>query len=339
MRMDSALYPVGNLDALVGFRLLQEEGDEEQVPRRTDQIAARVGDWSITREYLDDYLRRLPDPQRQKYDTPEGRAILAETLMQEELSYLEAKKLNLAAREPVKKQIERRRAVFSWCPVHRGSRGREGAAHRRGDARVLRQPTRTSTRSSSAARAARLLEGQGQARGDQVARRRRRREVHHAGADVLRRSHHQGRRAAISVTSTRAATSTVSAFRRSSVTRWAMEPGKVYGPIQWEEGYSLVRINEKVPASCSRTTTFATTSPSACRPTSSTPCATPTSPRWRRTTRRRTCCRRNSTRASAARRSCSILRRTAPIRTRASRPSSRSSTSTPTTRWRPRPCS
>jgi hypothetical protein len=27
-----------------------------------------------------------------------------------------------------------------------------------------------------------------------------------------------------------------------------MEPGKIYGPIKWDQGYSLVRINEKVPA-------------------------------------------------------------------------------------------
>lgn len=27
-----------------------------------------------------------------------------------------------------------------------------------------------------------------------------------------------------------------------------MEPGKIYGPIKWERGYSLVRINEKKPA-------------------------------------------------------------------------------------------
>jgi tetratricopeptide (TPR) repeat protein len=27
-----------------------------------------------------------------------------------------------------------------------------------------------------------------------------------------------------------------------------MEPGKVYGPIKWEKGYSLVRINERQPA-------------------------------------------------------------------------------------------
>jgi hypothetical protein len=26
-----------------------------------------------------------------------------------------------------------------------------------------------------------------------------------------------------------------------------MEPGKIYGPIKWEKGYSLVRINEKQP--------------------------------------------------------------------------------------------
>ena len=70
-----------------------------QVAPDEGQLAAKVGDWTITRDFVDDYLRRLPEPQRQKFDTPEGRALLADKLMQEELSYLEAKKLNLAAKD------------------------------------------------------------------------------------------------------------------------------------------------------------------------------------------------------------------------------------------------
>src|SRR5262245_15910315 len=48
----------------------------------------------------------MPVPQRTRYSTPEGRALLAEKLMQEELAFLEAKKSDLISRPEVKKQIE-----------------------------------------------------------------------------------------------------------------------------------------------------------------------------------------------------------------------------------------
>jgi hypothetical protein len=60
-----------------------------------DQLAATVEDWQLTRAELEDFLRRLPDPQRRRFDTPQGRADLALRLMQEELSYREAQRLNL----------------------------------------------------------------------------------------------------------------------------------------------------------------------------------------------------------------------------------------------------
>ncbi|HEU4929180.1 MAG TPA: hypothetical protein VFU38_05070, partial [Candidatus Krumholzibacteria bacterium] len=76
------------------------------VDKSDESLAARIGDWTITREYVEEYLRRLPEPQRSRFDSPEGRALLTEKLMQEELAYLEAKKSDLPSNPEVKKQIE-----------------------------------------------------------------------------------------------------------------------------------------------------------------------------------------------------------------------------------------
>jgi EpsD family peptidyl-prolyl cis-trans isomerase len=80
--------------------------DAATVETPEEQLAARIGDWTITREFLEDFLRKMPEQQRQKYDSPEGRAVLAEKLMQDELAYLEAQKLDLTKRENVAKQLQ-----------------------------------------------------------------------------------------------------------------------------------------------------------------------------------------------------------------------------------------
>ncbi|HXV15000.1 MAG TPA: SurA N-terminal domain-containing protein, partial [Candidatus Krumholzibacteria bacterium] len=99
------LLPMVALVALVATGC-SKKTETAKVDTSEEELAARVGDWSITREFVEEYLRRMPEPQRQKFDSPEGRALLAEKLMQEELAYLEAKKLDLASRETVRARIE-----------------------------------------------------------------------------------------------------------------------------------------------------------------------------------------------------------------------------------------
>ena len=83
-----------------------KKDEDAKVDAPEAPMAARIGDWSISKEFLEDFLRKMPESQRQKYDSPEGRAILADKLMQEELAYLEAQKLDLTQRENVAKQIQ-----------------------------------------------------------------------------------------------------------------------------------------------------------------------------------------------------------------------------------------
>lgn len=57
----------------------------DKVP--TDKLVGEVDNWQLSRDQLEEAVRRLPDEQRQKYSTPEGMAILAQRMMQEQLAY------------------------------------------------------------------------------------------------------------------------------------------------------------------------------------------------------------------------------------------------------------
>jgi len=77
------------------------------------QYAARVNDWTMTRIDLDKAIEQLPDHQKQKYSTPEGRADLAERFIEEEVYYREAAKKGLAKDPKVRDMVEKyERAVM-----------------------------------------------------------------------------------------------------------------------------------------------------------------------------------------------------------------------------------
>jgi parvulin-like peptidyl-prolyl isomerase len=65
---------------------------DKNVAGGEDQLAARVGDWTLTRVELDRAIESLPENQRKKYSTPETRAELAERYIEEEVYYQQAKK-------------------------------------------------------------------------------------------------------------------------------------------------------------------------------------------------------------------------------------------------------
>ena len=77
----------------------------DQAAADEDALAARVDDWSITREFLQGYIESLTESQRRKYDTHEGRALMAGTMIEEELFYREAQQENLLEDEWVASQL------------------------------------------------------------------------------------------------------------------------------------------------------------------------------------------------------------------------------------------
>ncbi len=75
--------------------------------------AARVDDWTLSRIDLDKAIESLPEHQKQKYSTPEGRAELAERFIEEEIYYREAGKKGLKKDPKVRDMVEKyERAVM-----------------------------------------------------------------------------------------------------------------------------------------------------------------------------------------------------------------------------------
>lgn len=247
MKWIRTLLPLATLAAVLASGCSKKTETAKVAPSE-DQIAARVGDWTITREYLDDYLRRLPEPQRQKYDTPEGRAILAEKLMQEELSYLEAEKLNLAAREPVKKQIDdatRSILVVAYLDefVDAKARPTDEEMHDYYDAH---QDVYTQMETLRAQH----IFSKDKQKLEEIKER-----VVEGGEKFTTMATMYSEDAI-----TKGDGGDLGYFNPGGYIRGVgyskeftdaveqMEVGKVYGPIKWEKGYSLVRVNEKQPA-------------------------------------------------------------------------------------------
>jgi peptidyl-prolyl cis-trans isomerase C len=223
-----------------------KKAEQVQDSDRSEQLAASVGDWSITREYLEEYLQRLP--QKQKYDSPEGRAILAGKLMQEELAFREAKRLDLASREDVKKKLDEATrgilvAAYLDEIVDPEARPTDQEMH---DYYESHQDNFTQLETLRAQH----IFSTDKAKLEEIKQR-----VVEGGEKFTTMAHLYSEDAV-----TQADGGDLGYFNPGGYIRGVgyskeftdavvqMEPGEVYGPIKWEKGYSLVRVNEKRPA-------------------------------------------------------------------------------------------
>ncbi len=225
-----------------------KKSETAKVAETTENIAASVGDWSITREFIEEYLRRMAEPQRAKYDTPQGRALLAEKLMQEQLAYLEAEKLDMASRESVKKQLdEARRSILVVAyldeMVDSKARPTDEEMHEYYEAHQDMYTQLETLR-------AQHVFSKDKQKLEEIKER-----VVEGGEKLTTMAHLYSED-----TITKADGGDLGYFNPGGYIRGVgyskefteavltMEPGQVYGPIKWEKGYSLVRINEKQPA-------------------------------------------------------------------------------------------
>jgi peptidyl-prolyl cis-trans isomerase C len=218
----------------------------EQVP--ADKLVAEVDDWRLSREQLDDVLRRLPDEQRTKYSTPDGMAKLTQRMMQEQMAYREALKMKLEDREDIAKQIEQAThdilvSKYIEEVVDVKARPTDEELHEFYDSHqdLYTQLERMRAQHIFSKDKAKLL--------DLKAR------VEDGGEKftTLAQTYSED-------PITKAEGGDLGYFNPGGYIKGVgfsqkfsdavsvMEPGKIYGPIKWEEGYSLVRINDKVPA-------------------------------------------------------------------------------------------
>lgn len=91
---------------LAGFLVQGCGGSDNSYVENEDELAAKVEDWTLTKDFLYDFIEQLPDAQKVEYDTPQGRAKLADQIMAEEFFYREALKGDYRKKEEINKQIE-----------------------------------------------------------------------------------------------------------------------------------------------------------------------------------------------------------------------------------------
>lgn len=213
-----------------------------------EKLAAQVEDWKLTREELDAVLNRLPDAQRTQYQTPEGMALLTERMMQEEIAYREAKKMDLAKREDVAKMIEqatRDILVSKYIEevVDVKARPTDEELHEYYEAHQDQYTELERIR-------AQHIFSKDKAKLEDLKKR-----VEEGGEKFTTLAHiysedniSKAEGGDLGYFNPGGYIKSIGFSQTFSDAVSAMEPGKIYGPIKWEQGYSLVRVNEKTPS-------------------------------------------------------------------------------------------
>lgn len=223
-------------------------GEKKAEVPNEETLAARVGDWSITRDYLQKYIDKLPDQQKRKYDSSEGRADLANRFIQEELFYREAKKKNLIDEKKVQKQLEdakRRILIQAYFDdfVKTKAEPTEDEIHDYYESHedvytslpvVRAQQIFSKSKEKLEGLKERVVEG-----GEKFT------TLAHKYSEDKLTSNDGGDLGYFNPGGYIRGVGYSKAF---SDTVFKMEKGKVYGPFHWERGWSLVRVNEKRPA-------------------------------------------------------------------------------------------
>jgi peptidyl-prolyl cis-trans isomerase C len=247
MRLIRTLVPL-TLVAVVVAGGCNRSSEKAKLDVPKDKLAAEVNDWQLTKEQFETFLRGLPEQQKKKFDTPEGRADLAKRLMQEEIAYEEAKKLDLAKKPDVKTQIDaatRTILVSAYLKDYVDSKATptDEEVHQFYD---THQDLYTSLETIRAQQ----IFSKSKSKLD----------------DLKERVEEGGEKFSTLATLysedgiTKADGGDLGYFNPGGYIRGVgysqtfqdavakMETGKIYGPIKWEQGYSLVRVNDRQPA-------------------------------------------------------------------------------------------
>lgn len=225
-----------------------KKAEKASVDMPEDKLAATVEDWQLTREELEEFLRRLPDAQRQKYSSPDGMAKLADRILQEEIAYREAKRMNLAKNEEVAKMIEQATrdimvSKYITDVVDAKARPTDEELHEFYD---THQDMYTDL---ERIRAQHIFSK------DPEKLKELKRRVEEGGEKFTTLAHTYSEDPMSKVDGGDLGFFNPGGYIKGigfsqtfSDAVSAMEKGKIYGPIKWEEGYSLVRVSEKYPA-------------------------------------------------------------------------------------------
>ena len=213
-----------------------------------DQLAARVGDWEMSKEELMVYVEQMTESQRRKYDTPGGHAELTDRVIDDELFYREALKTELSEVNWVKRQLDdaaKRVLVSAYYReyIDKAARPSEEEIH---DYYETHSGAYTSL---EIMRAQHIFSKSKEKLDDLKVR------IVEGGEKMTTMAHRYSEDKL-----TASDGGDLGYFNRGGYIRgvgysdtfseavFAMEPRVLYGPIKWDKGYSLVRVNEKRPA-------------------------------------------------------------------------------------------
>lgn len=98
----SLVAALGALVLVAGCSKKHKASEEEAA-----KYAVKVGDWTMTRLELDQLIQQIPENQRQKYQTPEGKAELADRLIEEEVYHQEALRMGLQKDPKIRDMVDK----------------------------------------------------------------------------------------------------------------------------------------------------------------------------------------------------------------------------------------
>lgn len=235
---------------LIGVALVQGcGGDKETATEDQENLAARVDDWTLDKAKVLEVIDQLPADKKARFDTPGGRAEIADRFIEEELFYREALKQRLENVDWVSEMIDdakRRILIQAYFRenIDAEARPTEQEIHdyyeSHADVYTLLEIVRAQHIFSKDKEKLedikdRILEG-----GEHfttMAHMYSEDNVTKADGGNLGYFNPGGYIRGIGFSET------------LSDTIFKMELKTVYGPIKWEKGYSLIKVNEKRPAS------------------------------------------------------------------------------------------
>jgi parvulin-like peptidyl-prolyl isomerase len=218
-------------------------GQEEAYIENEEDLAARVEDWTLTKEFLYDYIDRLPASKKEKYNSPQGRALLAEEIMAEELFYREALREGLADRPDVSEVIEDAtrkilaQAYYKEFVEERARPSDDELLEWYNDNRdaFMTLPARRAQHIFSKSEEKLIELRQRFEAGEKFTT-----LAHKYSEDKLT----QRDGGSLGYFNPGGYIRSIGFSETFSDTVFKMEPHQIYGPIKWEKGYSLVLVNE-----------------------------------------------------------------------------------------------
>jgi len=209
-------------------------------------LVARVDDWTLDQKTLDDVIASLPEPQRRKYDTPTGRADLTDRFIDEELFFREAEREGLEKTKWVEDQLAEARRRILITAYHRDFVEKEASPDEQ-EIRDYYEANKARFTSLPVYRAQHIfskndpnmlldLKERVEERGENFTT-----LAHRFSEDEMTKDSGGD----LGYFNAGGYMSGIGFSRILGDSIPTLEVGKVHGPIKWERGYSLVKLNAK----------------------------------------------------------------------------------------------